>query len=177
MTDPEKKTILVVDDEEDIRTFLGTLLEDSGFRVLTAANGNEAIAHFNEQTPDLVSLDLVMPGKSGIKFLFELRRNKAWSKVPVLIVTGHARDELGGGDFREIMAGKVLSGPRSYLEKPVDPRTYVNTVRRQLNLPIEQGSNGEPARSRSEMKRALVELIDSADDRTLRKLLDVMGGK
>ena len=72
MAKPQDKTILVVDDEPDIVMFLSTALEEAGFNVVTAADGNEALERVKEATPDFISLDLVMPGKSGIRFFHEL---------------------------------------------------------------------------------------------------------
>jgi DNA-binding response OmpR family regulator len=80
MAKPEDKTILVVDDEEDVREYLSMVLEDVGFRVLTSEDGNKALEQLKKEVPDFISLDLVMPGKSGMKFLVEMRRNKAWAK-------------------------------------------------------------------------------------------------
>jgi len=176
MQEADKKLILIVDDEDDIRTFLSTLLEDSGFRVQTAADGDEAIARISQQVPDLISLDLVMPGKSGIKLLYELRRNRTWSRVPILIVSGHTNDDLGSGDFCDIMSGKVLSGPRSYLEKPVDPRTYVNSVRRQLGIRSDE-STAAAAPPDIDLRREAAKLLDSADEQTIKRMLAILGGE
>jgi len=95
MTKPEDKTILVVDDEDDVRNYFAEVLLDAGFNVVTAADGEEALDKIKEQKPDFISLDLVMPKKSGIKFLYELRHNKLWANIPVVIVTAHAHDKLG----------------------------------------------------------------------------------
>ena len=77
------KTVLVVDDEADVRAFLSAALIEAGFTVETAGDGFEALACIKEQIPDLISLDLVMPGKSGVKLHRELGKNKAWSHIPV----------------------------------------------------------------------------------------------
>ena len=69
MTRPEDKTILVVDDEEDIREYLSTVLEDAGFNVVTAADGQEALERVETTIPDFISLDLVMPKKIGYQVL------------------------------------------------------------------------------------------------------------
>jgi CheY-like chemotaxis protein len=66
---------------------------------------------------DFISLDLVMPKKSGHKLLHELRKDRQLSRIPVLIVTAHAQDELGAGDLQDIMDNRVISGPGVYLEK------------------------------------------------------------
>jgi len=138
MATPQDKTVLVVDDEPDVRLFLESALEDAGFKVLTASDGNQAIEMLKKQKVDFISLDLVMPNKSGAKCLFEIRKNKEWSRIPVVVVTGHARDELGRSDFEEIFSGKTISGPQIYLEKPVKAEQYVNMVKRQLGIAVEE---------------------------------------
>jgi CheY-like chemotaxis protein len=117
MLKPADKTILVVDDEEDVRDYFADILADAGFNVVTAADGEEALERVRERPPDFISLDLVMPRKSGIKFLYELRHNKQWAQIPVVIVTAHARDQSGEKDFQDIFEGKSFHGPKFYLEK------------------------------------------------------------
>jgi DNA-binding response OmpR family regulator len=80
-----KKTVLVVDDEEDIRRYLSAALEEAGFNVLNAVDGDEGLKAVKANRPDLISLDLVMPKKSGVKFHRELIKNKDWAKIPVTI--------------------------------------------------------------------------------------------
>ena len=127
---PQPKRVLVVDDEADVRDYLQTALEDAGFLVETAADGLEALTAVGRNPPDLISLDLVMPRHSGAKFYRELQKDKRLARIPVLIVTGHARDELGRADFEEM----TMSGPGIYLEKPVSAATYVAAVCRMLGL-------------------------------------------
>lgn len=131
------KTVLVVDDESDVRNYLKSALENSGFDVMTANNGFEALEIMKENLPDLISLDLVMPKHSGMKFYREMQKNKEWSKIPVLIVTGHARDELGKVDFDTLM----MQGPGVYLEKPVKPNTFIEKVCLLLNIEFRKISN------------------------------------
>ena len=88
MAKPHEKTILVVDDEDDVREFLSTVLEDNGFEVVTAADGTEALTRVEETSPDLISLDLVMPNKSGMRFLHDLRRRQQWRRPPPHASTG-----------------------------------------------------------------------------------------
>ena len=117
MVTPQERTILVVDDEEDVRDYFADILRDAGFQVVTAADGEEALKRVSEKIPDFISLDLVMPRKSGIKFLYELRHNRDWMNIPVVIVTAHAHDNLGKEDFRDIFQEKSFSGPKFYLDK------------------------------------------------------------
>ena len=91
MARPEDKTIVVVEDEPDVRLFLQTVLEDAGFNVARASDGEEALRIIREKKPDFISLDLVLPRKTGHKLLPELKRDKALSRIPVLIVTCEKR--------------------------------------------------------------------------------------
>ena len=168
MNKEEPKHVLVVDDEADIRGYLRSALEDAGFAVATASDGLEALEMVRRNLPDLISLDLVMPRHSGAKFYRELRKDRELSKIPVLIVTGHARDELGRADFEEM----TMSGPGVYLEKPVRPDTYVAAVRRLLGT-AETEAPPQAEDLREELSRALT----GADRDTLQRALDALRKK
>jgi CheY-like chemotaxis protein len=163
MAKPEDKTVLVVDDEDDVREYLAMALEDAGFNVLRAANGNEALERIKEKTPDFISLDLVMPGKSGIKLLYELRQHNEWRRIPFVIVTAHARDDAGRGDLEEILSGKTFSGPQVYLEKPVTPEHYISFICEQLGVEYEAEPVAEdPDKMRDELQKLIKGLDPSA---------------
>jgi CheY-like chemotaxis protein len=89
VAETDNKIILVVDDEDDVRRYLSMALEDAGFEVLTASDGEEALKVLSNHPVDLISLDLIMPRKSGVKLYRDLQKDKAWKKIPVLVVTGH----------------------------------------------------------------------------------------
>jgi CheY-like chemotaxis protein len=164
MAKPEDKTVLVVDDEEDVREYFAMALEDAGFEVLRAENGNQALERINEKTPDFISLDLVMPGKSGIKLLYELRKHEEWRRIPFVVVTAHARDDSGKHDLEEILSGKTFSGPNVYLEKPVHAEQYVAFICEQLGVEYEsEGAEDDAAKLRAELQ----ELIKSGDPKLL----------
>ena len=168
----EDKTILVVDDEPNVRQYLMTLLRDAGFKVVTAGDGLEALEIIKQSIPDFISLDLIMPRKSGHKLLHELRRNKQWSRIPVLIVTAHAQDELGKGDLRDLLDNRVMSGPGTYLEKPVKPLNYVRSIQRALGI-----EETEETRDRINLKEELQESLQNASPEALRKALEALGKK
>jgi len=121
----EKKTILVVDDEPDVRTFLSTLFEDSGYATVMAQDGNEALSRVKEKAPDLVTLDITMPNKSGVKFYREMKESAEWRKVPIIIVTGVS------GEFKTfISTRKQVPPPEGYLSKPIDKTEILNLVKK-----------------------------------------------
>lgn len=81
------KTILVVDDEFGIADTLSSILEDEGYRVITAINGEQGLARMAEVTPDLVLLDYMMPIKNGPEMLREMRKVPALSAIPVVMMS------------------------------------------------------------------------------------------
>ncbi|MBD3402565.1 response regulator [candidate division GN15 bacterium] len=164
------KTVLVVDDEDDVRVFLTTALIEAGFEVETAADGFEALEKVQAKKPDLISLDLVMPRKSGVKFYHELTKDKQYADIPVLIVTGHARDDLGKADLKEL----TMSGPGIYLEKPVKPTNYIAAIKKLLG--VESSEDETQAAEAVELQNELKNLVDDADPETLRKLKDLIKG-
>jgi two-component system nitrogen regulation response regulator NtrX len=119
-----KATILLVDDEESILETLSGILEDEGYEVVTASSGEKAVAQFDEISPDVVLLDVWMPGKDGIETLQLLReKNK---DVCVIMISGHSKIDtavdaikLGAYDFLEkpLSLEKVLVLVRNALEK------------------------------------------------------------
>jgi DNA-binding response OmpR family regulator len=168
MPENNKKKILVVDDEKDVREFLKMALVEAGFEVVLAEDGNVALEKIKKEIPDLISLDLVMPHKSGAKLHRELSKHKEWSKIPVLIVTGHGRDDLGKADLKEL----TMSGPGIYLEKPVKPGNYIAAIKSILKMDTtaEEKKNVELVELQSNLKN----IIDAADPETLKKIKDII---
>lgn len=101
-------SILVVDDEARIRSLLRTKLEDSGYQVLEACDGIEALDCVHGRNVDLILLDLVMPRMNGFETLRELR---VFSKVPVIIITGNGDYDRRSPDLRgaDDLVGKPFS--------------------------------------------------------------------
>lgn len=113
-----KERILVVDDEERIRSLVGQYLRAEGYEVAEAANGEEALAKVQGQHPDLVVLDVRLPGVDGFEVLAELRKR---SEVYVIMLTARAEetDKLVG----------LTAGADDYLTKPFSPRELVARVK------------------------------------------------
>ena len=119
--------ILVVDDDEDIRTFLLALFADHGASLCEAEDGNEAMEMALAKRPDLITLDLSMPGRDGVETFCDLRESAETADIPVCIVTGHP-------EFRKVMYERPVTPPEGFVRKPVDPDELVRTVRRILAL-------------------------------------------
>jgi CheY-like chemotaxis protein len=164
-----RKRILVVDDEADVRAYLSLALEDAGFEVATAADGLDALEMARRNPPDLISLDLVMPRHSGARCYHDLQKDKHLARIPVLIVTGHARDQMGRADFEEM----TMSGPGIYLEKPVSPESYVAAVRKLLGV----NAPTSPASTADQLRGQLSEALASANEETLKRALEAIRRK
>jgi CheY-like chemotaxis protein len=163
----------VVDDGSDVGIYLCTLIEDAGFSVLEAADGEAAMDIIRNQKPDFISLDLMMPKKSGHKLLYELQHDKVLSKIPVMIVTGHGKHDLGPGGAAETPEVNVLSGPGMYLEKPVNPATYIQRIEQALGLEIDNESNDESDDVES-LQRALQDHMKNASKEALEEALKIL---
>jgi CheY-like chemotaxis protein len=177
--EPSTKTVLVVDDEKNVRFFLKTVLEKAGLRVETAADGMEALEKVRTHPPDVISLDLVMPKKSGAKFLLEIRKDPALQNVPVVLVTAHAKDALGKEDFDAIMSGDPVQRPKTYLMKPVKAETYLANIKRALEMKHMKTlvSVGVTESSSKKLKDEIKELLDDADPEKLRDALKILKEK
>jgi DNA-binding response OmpR family regulator len=128
------ETILVVDDEANIRNLARLYLEKDGYRVLTADDGAQALDRFKQESPALIVLDLMLPHMDGWEVC---RRVRADSDVPILMLT--ARDE----DIDKIVGLEM--GADDYLTKPFNPRELVARVRAILRraVPANSGAAGK----------------------------------
>lgn len=166
MTTASEKRILVVDDEPDVRNFLVACLEDAGFNVDTAVDGMDALEKVAENTPDLMTLDMVMPRKSGISVIRTLRKDVKYANLPIIVITAHAHDELGSEDIKGFSAFASGLKPRYTFEKPISPEKLVKAISDILNVDIEpEGKEGGLSD-----KLAIKQLLDQTDADTLKKI-------
>ena len=137
-------TVLAVDDEEDIRTIIKVNLEQEGHRVLTAEDGDRALAIVREETPDVIVLDVMMPGTDGWEVLRRLKEATDVAEIPVLMLTARSTDEdrIRGG----------IEGAIRYLTKPFTPRNLSEEVRRALE------GEPEPVQRRKVQRESLPQL-------------------
>ena len=121
------KTVLVVDDDPDTRDYLGTVLEDNGFAVVLAGDGTEALEKVEEKMPDLVTLDVTMPEKSGVSVYRTLKEDERLKDIPVIIITGIS------DDFKKFISSRrQVPPPEGYISKPVDFEEFLGVVRKLL---------------------------------------------
>jgi CheY-like chemotaxis protein len=125
MNDQKAPLILVVDDYQDAREMYAEYLQFSGFRVAEARNGNEAVDQAFALRPDLILMDLSLPGKDGWEATRELKADDRTRHIPIVALTGHAL--AGASD------GAKKAGCDSFVTKPCLPDDLVVEVRRMLN--------------------------------------------
>ena len=82
------KKVLVVDDDPDVRLFSVTVLEENGYTPLEAANGEEGLKVIKKEKPELIILDVLMPRQSGIRLYRELKTDKSYKDIPIIILSG-----------------------------------------------------------------------------------------
>lgn len=170
-----EKTLLIVDDEPDVRNFLSTCAEDTGFKVFTAVDGEDAIAKVQTVNPDLMTLDMVMPKKSGYKVLKELRAMEKYAELPVIVITAHANDEMGSEDMRKMYA--TFSGgkaPKITLEKPITPDKLIKSIAKILDVDLDASVAQAAATA---PPADLAALIGGADAETLEKVRRLLAKK
>ena len=130
MTTDTGPLILVVDDYQDAREMYAEYLQFSGFRVAEARNGNEAVAQARSLKPDLILMDLSLPGMDGWEATRVLKADDATKRIPIVALTGHA---LAGAS-----EGARKAGCDSFVTKPCLPDDLVVEVKRMLNA-VKQG--------------------------------------
>ena len=115
-----KHQILIVDDDEDILNFLSYNITNAGYQVYTAPNGLEALEMIQKHKPELILLDLMMPGMDGIEVCTELRQRKAHYQPLIVFLTARAED------YSQVAA--LEAGGDDYLVKPIRPRLLISKI-------------------------------------------------
>jgi len=128
-----KGRILYIEDNEQNLYLITFILKAGGYDVVQARSGEEGIAQADRQTPDLILLDIKMPGMDGYEIARRLRRLPAIQKLPIVAVTSYAMV----GDKEKALA----AGCDGYIEKPIDPESFLTQV--EQHLPKAE-AGGEP---------------------------------
>lgn len=130
----EKLSILIVDDEPDAIEYGKAVLEEVGnFIFWEAQDGNSALDIARKNLPDLIILDVMMPGIDGFKVFYELRKEEPTKNIPVIMLTGVA-EKAGIAFFKKDMKNFLGSEPFEYLEKPLDPEIFKLTIKKVFEL-------------------------------------------
>jgi DNA-binding response OmpR family regulator len=123
-----KKTILIVDDDEAIREFLEILIKKEGFKTEAVENGKIAREILKTMKPDLIILDLMLPGYGGFEILRELQMDDETEKIPVIIITGKYLDRTTAEMIK--MEPNVFD----FLEKPIKNEVLISLIYKALKI-------------------------------------------
>ena len=127
------KKVLIVDDDPDVRLFNATVVEESGYTPIEAANGEEGLKIVKKDRPDLVILDVLMPKQSGIRLYRELKTDRSLIGIPVIMLSGVAkRTFLRSQKALTEFGDKPVPEPENYLEKPVEPDELAREIKKLL---------------------------------------------
>ena len=121
-----KKKILIIDDEPDVITYLTAVLEANGYDSFAVSEIKSAMDKVKEIRPDLICLDIVMPGETGISFYSKLRQEKDFNSIPVIIISGMVETEKF--DFHSYVSDDSISKPDCYIEKPINVDYFIQKV-------------------------------------------------
>jgi DNA-binding response OmpR family regulator len=116
------KKILIVDDEPDMLEILRFRLEKNGYKIVTASSGEEGLKKAETAKPDLILLDILLPGMSGLEVARKLKKNKLTKNIPIIIVTA-----LIGKD---VMSEGVKDGAEYLISKPFDPAELLAEIKK-----------------------------------------------
>ncbi len=113
----KRKRILIVEDDDSMHLFLRTILDDLGYELLHARNGNEGLAHYHKHQPDLILTDLHMPNRSGIELIAMVRSHD--KLIPILAMTSSS-------PFTK--ANATHAGANAFLKKPFTPNMLTEQI-------------------------------------------------
>jgi CheY-like chemotaxis protein len=128
-TKDRKLKVLLIDDDDIFRGYVDTLLEEEGFEVTQACNGNEAIDRFNEGSFDLIITDIIMPGKEGLETIREIRQSTP--ELPIVAVSGYS-----GTPVDDYLNHAKVFGATSTFRKPFHPLDFLEEIRK-LTTPLD----------------------------------------
>ena len=121
--------ILIIEDDPEFSYYLKIILEEAGFCTVLAPDGMAGFQLLKSLVPDLITLDLIMPNKTGIKFFTEIRKNSKYCSIPVIIITSYTNNTYPEIDFKKALYSKALTPPDGYFEKPVESLKLISVIR------------------------------------------------
>lgn len=114
-----KKTVLIVEDELDMRIFISTLLETSGYAPVMTRDGTEGLIKARDLLPDLIILDVMMPGEGGVHMYRQLKTDKTLKTIPVIMLSAVAPKTFSHYlNMVNVRLDKPIPKPEAYIEKP-----------------------------------------------------------
>lgn len=113
-------TILIVDDSATDQTEVANILEKNNYAILKASDGEQAVAIANSDKPDLIIMDVVMPGLNGFQATRQISKNESTSHIPIILVSGKSQETDRQWGMRQ--------GAKDYLVKPVEEKLLLSSI-------------------------------------------------
>ena len=124
-----KKKVLIVDDEIDMRIFLSTLFETSGYTPVMTRDGKEGVRMARDVNPDLIILDIMMPGEGGVQMYKQLKNDNNLKNIPVIMLSAIARKTFNHYlKMLNVGLDTAIPAPEFYLEKPPEAEELLRTI-------------------------------------------------
>lgn len=123
--------ILVIDDEPDVVRYLTSVLEDNGYEVISATDSVTGLKMAEDESPDLICLDIMMPKKSGMAIYRSIKAGTETGKIPVIILTGIEKGD--SFDFHTWVGDDQIPPPELFLEKPIQVADFLKSVADTIN--------------------------------------------
>jgi DNA-binding response OmpR family regulator len=125
----ENSKILLIDDDVDFVEATKIVLESKPYEVIVAYDGNDGLRKAREENPDLIILDIIMPGKDGFTTAEQLKKDVKLNKIPVLVLTSYAEK---GGESSIAVSGGLTLETEDYIDKPISPEELLKRVEKYL---------------------------------------------
>lgn len=122
------KKVLVIDDELDIQMYLMAALEDQGYETCSMATGDSVESVLDDERPDLIVLDIMMPRRSGISIYTRLRTSSTYGHIPIMLISGMTTAKDFPSGFRALVQDDAVPLPEAFIEKPVKVPAFVDAV-------------------------------------------------
>ena len=130
------KKILIIDDEQDIRTYLEALFRNNGYETATAEDGQQGLTRAQEFKPDLITLDILMPKRTGIMLYRKLRKDGSLAGTAIVVLTGLAQyRSFYAQDFER------TPPPDAFVEKPIDKDAFLEQIAELLGGEADEGES------------------------------------
>jgi CheY-like chemotaxis protein len=121
----KRAKILIVDDSKNIRKLLSIVLKNEKYEIIESGDGNEALEKARKERPDLILLDVIIPGKDGITVCREIKSDRRTKNIPVIVITSDA-----SGETRQ---KAISSGAAAFITKPFEPKEIREAVKKHLS--------------------------------------------
>jgi CheY-like chemotaxis protein len=126
-----KKTVLIVEDELDMRIFISTLLETSGYNPVMTRDGKEGLIKARDVSPDLIILDVMMPGEGGVQMYRQLKTDQTLKAIPVIMLSAVGQKTFSHYlNMVNVRLEKPIPRPEAYIEKPPEAEDLLQMAAR-----------------------------------------------